>query len=80
MIQMIENHYTEQEESYTSKSSFFDNDMISVFQNNHSKYAFSGKRISRGIYQTLSGYNFNADVNGALNILFKIFKTNNITL
>ena len=30
-----------------------------------------GKRIKRGLYQTSKGYIFNADVNGALNILRK---------
>ena len=34
-------------------------------------YSFSGKRIKRGLYQTSKGYIFNADVNGALNILRK---------
>ena len=32
-------------------------------------YSFSGKRIR--LYQTSKGYIFNADVNGALNILRK---------
>lgn len=35
------------------------------------KYAFSGKRIHRGMYQCANGKCFNADVNGALNILRK---------
>ena len=34
-------------------------------------YSFLGKRIKRGLYQTSKGYIFNADVNGALNILRK---------
>ena len=34
-------------------------------------YSFSGRRIKRGLYQTSKGYIFNADVNGALNILRK---------
>ena len=38
---------------------------------NHGKYKFSGSRIHRGTYRTSKGYKFNADVNGALNILSK---------
>ena len=60
----------EQEESYTSKASFFDNDAIPVF-NDNSKHHFSGKRIKRGLYRTSNGMTLNADVNAALNILKK---------
>lgn len=64
--------YTEQEESYTSKASFFDNDALPVYNaDNPQEYRFSGKRITRGQYRTASGYILNADVNGALNILRK---------
>lgn len=38
---------------------------------NPQAYIFSGKRVHRGLYQTASGKVFNADVNGALNILKK---------
>ena len=61
-----------QEESYTSKASFFDKDDIPSFTNSDDKeYAFSGKRIKRGLYKTSAGKLVNADVNGALNILKK---------
>lgn len=61
-----------QDESYTSQASFFDNDEIPVYNaDNPQKYVFSGKRIKRGLYKTSSGFVFNADVNGALNILKK---------
>jgi len=64
--------FVEQEESYTSKSSFFDNDILPVYQKeNTTKYQFSGKRISRGRYKCSNGKIINADVNGALNILRK---------
>ena len=64
--------YIEQEESYTSKASFWDKDNIPVYNNDNPKeYQFSGKRIHRGMYKTASGFNFNADVNGALNIMRK---------
>lgn len=65
-------NYVEQEESYTSKASFFDNDTLPTFNaDNPQKYSFSGKRITRGQYKTLSNAVINADVNGALNILRK---------
>ena len=61
-----------QEESYTSKASFFDRDDIPSFTNGDEKeYVFSGKRIKRGLYKTSTGSLVNADVNGALNILKK---------
>lgn len=64
--------YIEQEESYTSKASFWDKDEIPVYNDDNPKqYTFSGKRVYRGLYKTASGYKFNADVNGALNILRK---------
>ena len=61
-----------QEESYTSKASFFDKDEIPVYdKENWQEYIFSGKRIRRGLYQTNTGKLINADCNGALNILRK---------
>ena len=61
-----------QEESYTSKASFFDGDEIPIYdKENSQKYIFSGKRIKRGLYQTSVGKLINADCNGALNILRK---------
>lgn len=65
-------NFLKQEESYTSKASFFDNDVIPVYNEDNVKdYTFSGKRIHRGLYETSFGKFFNADVNGALNILKK---------
>ena len=63
--------YVLQEESYTSKSSFFDHDEIPVYNKNNDNHVFSGRRIYRGLYETYDGYVINADVNGALNILRK---------
>ena len=61
-----------QEESYTSKASFFDGDEIPIYdKENLQEYVFSGKRIKRGLYQTSAGKLINADYNGALNILRK---------
>ena len=64
--------FVKQEESYTSKASFWDKDVIPEYNNDNPKvYTFSGKRIYRGLYRTSDGYTFNADINGALNILRK---------
>ena len=64
--------FVKQEESYTSKSSFWDKDDIPVYNaDNPKEYQFSGNRVHRGLYRTASGKTFNADVNGALNIMRK---------
>ncbi|MFB5285316.1 RNA-guided endonuclease InsQ/TnpB family protein [Peribacillus sp. Hz7] len=64
--------YKEQEESYTSKASFFDNDELPKWNSSgETEHHFSGKRIKRGLYRTSTGYEFNADINAALNILRK---------
>ena len=64
--------YIKQEESYTSKASFWDRDAIPVYNNDNPKtYTFSGKRIHRGMYQTAGNKCLNADINGALNIMRK---------
>ena len=61
----------EQEESYTSKCSFFDNDYIPTYQIDDKSFNPSGKRIKRGLYKTSSGLVINADINGSLNIMRK---------
>lgn len=61
----------EQEESYTSKASFLDEDEIPVYKDVQAKPQFSGKRISRGLYKAKNGRVLNADVNGSYNILVK---------
>lgn len=64
--------YVKQEESYTSKASFWDKDDIPVYnEDNPKSYVFSGKRVHRGLYRCSDGRTLNADVNGALNILRK---------
>ena len=63
-------NFIEQEESYTSKASFWDKDPIPVLGDENIP-KFSGKRIKRGLYKTADGTLINADVNGALNILRK---------
>lgn len=64
--------YIEQEESYTSKSSFLDKDVLPEYKPEQPYIGvFSGKRIKRGLYQSKNGTILNADVNGAANILRK---------
>lgn len=65
-------NYIEQEESYTSKASFFDNDQMPIWNaRNPAQGQFTGRRIHRGLYKRSNGQVLNADVNGALNILRK---------
>ena len=64
--------FVKQEESYTSKSSFWDRDDLPVYNaDNPKEYPFRGRRLHRGLYKTASGKTINADVNGALNIMRK---------
>ena len=62
-----------QEESYTSKASFLDNDFIPTYKAKPEDWNPSGKRISRGLYITNNGVALNADINGSYNILVKAF-------
>lgn len=64
--------YIEQEESYTSKSSFLDKDVLPEYKAEQPYNGeFSGKRIKRGLYQSKNGTIINADVNGSANIMRK---------
>jgi len=76
----------EQEESYTSKASFLDNDDIPVYKKGvEAKYVFSGRRKPthykgmykkdgfRGLYKSNDGAIINSDLNGSANILRKAF-------
>jgi IS605 OrfB family transposase len=67
-----------QEESYTSQSSFLDEDILPEYQEKDDekeedevKYEFKGNRIKRGLYETQNGKIINADVNAAANIIRK---------
>ena len=64
--------FVKQEESYTSKASFWDQDDIPVYhKGSQQNDLFRGKRVRRGLYKASDGRTLNADVNGALNILRK---------
>ena len=65
--------YIQQEESYTSASSYLDKDELPVYKPEQPYTGtFSGKRIKRGLYCTADKTTLNADVNGAANILRKV--------
>jgi IS605 OrfB family transposase len=55
------------EESYTSKCSFIDNESLE----HHDKYL--GRRVKRGLFKSAEGIKVNADINGAFNIIRKVF-------
>lgn len=59
-----------QEESYTSKCSFLDNEEVKK----QSKY--KGKRVKRGLFRSEGNKLINADINGSLNILRKYLEKN----
>ncbi|SEM65852.1 putative transposase, partial [Butyrivibrio sp. ob235] len=62
------------EESYTSKADFLAMDPIPMYEKGKNKeYSFSGRRIKRGLYRHYDGTITNADINGAANILRKVF-------
>lgn len=64
--------FHETEESYTSRSSFFDNDDLHVFGEKPESWKASGTRTKRGLYVTGIGFHISSDANGACNILRKV--------
>ncbi len=83
--------FTETEESYTSKTSFLDNDFLPTFGEDKDPainggvykpegWKSSGKRIKRGLFRTAKNYLVNADLNGCANILKKVAGTLGIDL
>lgn len=64
--QLVGIHVVITEESYTSKCSFLDMEPMGK----HEVYA--GKRVQRALFRSASGTHYNADVNGAYNILRKV--------
>jgi len=66
--------YHDQEESYTSKCSFLDNEKVTKHE------IYQGKRIKRGLFKTSNGTLINADVNAAANILKKYYNNPKIKL
>ncbi|GJD18018.1 Transposase, IS605 OrfB [Rivularia sp. IAM M-261] len=64
--------FVETEESYTSKASFLDNDVLPTFGEKPEGWQASGKRIVRGLYKSAQGFLVNADAQGAANIIRKV--------
>ncbi|MEG4323242.1 MULTISPECIES: transposase [unclassified Microcoleus] len=67
--------FVETEESYTSKASFLDADVLPKFGEKPEGWKASGKRIKRGLYRSKDGIKINADCNGAALILRKVATT-----
>ena len=63
--------FIETEESYTSKASYLDRDVIPIYNETDNDAQFSGKRIKRGLYKSKDGIIINADLNGSANIMRK---------
>ena len=61
----------EQEESYTSKASFLNNDFIPVYGEENKEYEFSGWRNGRTYKIKGKSQKIHADLNGAFNIMRK---------
>jgi putative transposase len=75
IAQLCEQHgidFIETEESYTSKTSFLDNDFLPKFREKPEGWTSSGTRITRGQFRTSNGIKINADCNGAANIIRKV--------
>lgn len=72
--------FVETEESYTSKASFVDLDLLPKFCEKPEGWQPSGKRVKRGLYRTLEGLLINADCNAAANIGRKVAATLGISL
>jgi putative transposase len=60
-------NFVSTEEAHTSKTSWIDGEL----PKHHENYA--GKRIKRGLFESANGNLINADVNGALQIVRKVF-------
>ncbi|EAW33720.1 RNA-guided endonuclease TnpB family protein [Lyngbya sp. PCC 8106] len=80
--QLCEQHgidFVETEESYTSKASFLDSDILPAFGEKpvgeatpkELGWKSSGKRIKRGLFKDYQGQLINADCNGSANIIRK---------
>jgi lycopene cyclase CruP len=73
--------FLETEESYTSKASFLDSDLLPTFGGEKpAGWQPSGKRVKRGLYRSSNGTKINADANGCANILRKVAATLGINL
>ena len=64
------------EESYTSKTSFLDEEKLHSYKRSSSKpekgYTFLGNRFARSLFRTQKGYIIHADINASFNIIRKV--------
>jgi len=65
--------FLETEEAYTSKADFLSMDALPEYKKGEEPPERSGERIRRGIYRHKDGTISNADINGAANIMRKVF-------
>jgi len=63
------------EESYTSKASFLDGDILPTFGEKPEGWHSSGRRIERGLFKTANNWLVSADAQAAANILRKVATT-----
>ena len=62
------------EESYTSKTSFLDEEKLHSYKTNKPKkgYTFIGNRFTRSLFKSKEGYIIHADINASFNIIRKV--------
>ena len=62
------------EESYTSKTSFLDEEKLHSYKRNKApkKYTFLGDRFARSLFKSKEGYIIHADINASFNIIRKV--------
>ena len=62
------------EESYTSKTSFLDEEKLHSYKRNKpkKKYIFLGNRFARSLFCSKDGYVIHADINASFNIIRKV--------
>ena len=62
------------EESYTSKTSFLDEEKLHSYKHNKeaTDYVFFGKRFTRSLFRSKKGYVIHADINASFNIIRKV--------
>ncbi|WP_013324622.1 RNA-guided endonuclease InsQ/TnpB family protein [Gloeothece verrucosa] len=70
--------FIQQDESYTSKSSFLDGDFIPTYGEKPNEWKSSGKRVKRGLFRTSNNQYINADCNGAANVIRKLQQVSTI--
>lgn len=68
------------EESYTSKSSYLDNDLLPTVGEKPDGWQSSGKRVKRGLYKASNGQLINSDCNAAANIIRKVITQLKVSL